>query len=203
MKLALIGATGNVGRRLLAEAIRRGHAVTAIARKVADVEIVAGVRPAVGDLTDESGMADLLRGHDAVILSVPFRSLDVEAMLRAVKGAGAPRLLVVGGAASLEVAPGLALVDTPDFPEFIKPEAIPARAALERLRQEDELDWTYLSPSVFFGPGERTGRFQLGTDRLLSDEIGKSHISYEDYAVAMLDEIEQPRHRRARFTIGY
>jgi hypothetical protein len=111
--------------------------------------------------------------------------------------------MVVGGAASLEVAPGLALLDTPDFPDFIKPEATPARAALERLRREPDLDWTLLSPSVFFGPGERTGRFRLGTDGLLSDAQGKSHISYEDYAVALLDEIEQPRHRRSRFTVGY
>lgn len=203
MKLALIGATGNVGRRLLAEAVRRGHQVTAIARKVGDIEDSGQVTPAAGDLGDESAMAGLLRGHDAVILSVPFRSLDVETMLRAVKAAGVPRLLVVGGAASLEVAPGQALVDTPDFPEFIKPEALPARAALERLRQERELDWSYLSPSVFFGAGERTGTFRLGTDRLLSDADGKSHISYEDYSIAMLDEIEQPRHRRARFTVGY
>ncbi|MGZ8281375.1 MAG: NAD(P)-dependent oxidoreductase, partial [Allosphingosinicella sp.] len=136
-------------------------------------------------------------------LSVRFQGLDIEQVLRAVKAAGGPRLLVVGGAASLEVAPGKALLDTPDFPEFIKPEATPARAALDRLRNESEVDWTFLSPSVFFGPGERTGKFRLGTDQLLSDAEGKSHISYEDYAIALLDEIEQPCHRRARFTVGY
>lgn len=203
MKIALIGATGNVGRRLLAEATRRGHRVTAIARKVDDLAPAEGVTAAAGDLADEAGMAALLRDHEAVILSVRFRTLDVETILRAVRASGVPRLLVVGGAASLEVAPGQALVDTPDFPEFIKPEALPARAALERLRREAELDWTYLSPSVFFGPGERTGRFRLGADGLLSDADGKSHISYEDYAIAMLDEVEQPRHRRTRFTVGY
>jgi len=145
----------------------------------------------------------LLEGHDAAVLSVRFQGLDFEQVLRAVKASGVPRLLVVGGAASLEVAPGLAMLDTPDFPDFIKPEASPARDALNRLRQEQELDWTFLSPSVFFGPGERTGKFRLGTDQLLTADDGKSHISYEDYAIALLDEIERPHHRRARFTVGY
>ncbi|MGZ8311471.1 MAG: NAD(P)-dependent oxidoreductase [Allosphingosinicella sp.] len=203
MKLALIGATGNVGQRIVAEALRRGHHVTAIARNVDGVESGGTVAAKRGDIADEAGMTDLLAGHDAVILSVRFQGLDIEQVLRAVKAAGGPRLLVVGGAASLEVAPGQALLDTPDFPEFIKPEATPARAALDRLRNESEVDWTFLSPSVFFGPGERTGKFRLGTDQLLSDAEGKSHISYEDYAIALLDEIEQPRHRRARFTVGY
>ena len=203
MKLALIGATGNVGQRILAEALRRGHRVTAIARDVSKVEATPGVDAAAGDLDDEAGMADRLRGHDAAILSVRFQGLDFDKVVAAVKASGVPRLLVVGGAASLEVEPGRALLDTPDFPDFIKPEATPARAALERLRAEPELDWTYLSPSVFFGPGDRTGRFRLGGDAVLSDAEGKSHISYEDYAVALLDEIERPAHRRSRFTVGY
>ena len=203
MKLALIGATGNVGRRITAEAVRRGHQVTAVARNVDGVEAGDAVTPKAGDLDDEQAIAGLLRGHDAAILSVRFQDLDVEKLLRAAKASGVPRLLVVGGAASLEVKPGLALIDTPDFPDFIKVEASPARAALERLRREAEVDWTFLSPSVFFGPGERTGRFRLGKDELLTDAEGKSHISYEDYAVALLDEIEEPRHRRSRFTVGY
>ena len=203
MKIALIGATGNVGQRLVAEARRRGHEVTAIARDVSKLEAQPGVTARAGDLADEAVIADLLRGHDVIILSVRFQGLDFDKVLGAVKASAVPRLLVVGGAASLEVAPGLAMLDTPDFPDFIKPEATPARAALQRLRAEPDLDWTYLSPSVFFGPGERTGRFRLGTDSLLSDAEGKSHISYEDYAVALLDEIEQPKHRRSRFTVGY
>jgi hypothetical protein len=101
------------------------------------------------------------------------------------------------------VAPGLQLIDTEGFPDFIKVEAEPARRALARIQQEQELDWTFLSPSVFFGPGERTGQFRLGKDDLLSDADGKSHISYEDYAIALLDEIERPQHSRQRFTVGY
>jgi putative NADH-flavin reductase len=203
MKLALIGATGNVGQRILSEALNRGHQVTAIARDVSKVDPRDGVVAAAGDLDDGAGMAARLRGHDAAILSVRFQGLDFAKVLDTVKASGVPRLLVVGGAASLEAEPGKALIDTPDFPDFIKVEASPARAALERLRGEPELDWTYLSPSVFFGPGERTGRFRLGGDALLSDDEGKSHISYEDYAIALLDEVELPRHRRARFTVGY
>jgi putative NADH-flavin reductase len=203
MKLALIGATGNVGQRIVAEALRRGHRVTAIARNVDGAERRDGVEPKRGDIADEAGLAQTLAGHDAAILSVRFQGLDIEQVLRAVKASGVPRLLVVGGASSLEVAPGLALIDTPDFPDFIKVEAEPARQAFNRIRQEKEVDWTYLSPSMFFGPGERTGKFRLGTEQLLSDAEGRSHISYEDYAVALLDEIEQPRHRRARFTVGY
>jgi uncharacterized protein len=203
LKIALIGATGNVGQRVTAEAVSRGHQVTAIARNVGNIGASDAVTARTGDLADEAGIAELLRGHDVAVLSVRFQGLDFEKVLRGVKASGVPRLLVVGGAASLEVAPGVAMIDTPDFPDFIKPEASPARDALQRLRREEELDWTYLSPSVFFGPGERTGKFRLGTDQLLTADDGKSHVSYEDYAIALLDEIEQPRHRRARFTVGY
>jgi putative NADH-flavin reductase len=203
VKVALIGATGNVGSRIAAEALGRGHQVTAIARDVSKVEAKEGLTARQADLAEEAGVADALRDHDAAVLSVRFRDLDFERVLRAVKASGVPRLVVVGGAASLEAAPGLALLDTPGFPDSIKPEATPARAALERLRREPELDWTYVSPSVFFGPGERTGRFRLGTDRPLTDSEGKSHISFEDFAVALVNELEQPKHRRSRFTIGY
>src|SRR6478672_10370999 len=201
MKIALIGATGNVGRRVTAEAVSRGHEVVAIARDVSTVEEQAGVTAVQADLTDKAAIGEAIRGADAVVLSVKFQELDVEALLDALKDA--KRLLIVGGAASLYVAPGLQLIDTEGFPDFIKVEAEPARKALARIQQERELDWTFLSPSVFFGPGERTGRFRLGKDDLLSDAEGKSHISYEDYAITLLDEIEQPKHSRQRFTVGY
>ena len=201
MRIALIGATGNVGQRITAEALRRGHEVIAIARDVSKLEPQAGVTPAQADLRDKDATRKAIHGADAVVLSVKFQDLDVEALLDTLKGA--KRLLIVGGAASLHVAPGLQLIDTEGFPDFIKVEAEPARQALARLRQEEKLDWTFLSPSVFFGPGERTGKFRLGKDGLLSDAEGKSHISYEDYAIALLDEIEQPEHSRQRFTVGY
>jgi putative NADH-flavin reductase len=201
MKIALIGATGNVGRRVTAEAVDRGHEVIAIARDVSKLEKQAGVTPVQADLTNKEVIGRAIDGADAVVLSVKFQELDVEALLDALKDA--KRLLIVGGAASLYVAPGLQLIDTEGFPDFIKVEAEPARQALARIRQEQALDWTFLSPSVFFGPGERTGNFRLGKDDLLSDAEGKSHISYEDYAIALLDEIEQPKHSRQRFTVGY
>ena len=202
MKIALVGATGNVGQRVVAEAISRGHTVTAIARKVSDLAAGNGVIPVAVDVTSQ-GAAAVLSGHDCVVLSVRFQGLDFENILRTVKASGVARLLIVGGAASLEVKPGLALIDTPEFPAVIKPEAEPARQALNRLRQVTDLDWTFLSPSVFFGPGERTGKFRLAGDTLLTAVDGKSHISYEDYAIALLDEIEQPKHHRTRFTVGY
>jgi putative NADH-flavin reductase len=198
MKIAVIGATGNVGQRVVAEAERRGQEVVAISRSGGTV---GNGRSVQADLTDKAGIARAIEGADAVVLSVRFQELDVEALLDALRGA--KRLLIVGGAASLYVAPGLQLIDTEGFPDFIKVEAEPARQALARIQQETDLDWTFLSPSVFFGPGERTGTFRLGKDDLLTAADGKSHISYEDYAVALLDEIEQPRHSRQRFTVGY
>jgi putative NADH-flavin reductase len=201
MKIALIGATGNVGQRVTAEALRRGHQVIAIARDTSKLSPQAGVTAIAADLTDKPGIAKAIEGADAVVLSVRFQDLDVEGVLDALKGAR--RLLIVGGAASLYVAPGLQLIDTEGFPDFIKVEAEPARKALKRIQQEQALDWTFLSPSVFFGPGERTAKFRLGVDELLTAEDGKSHISYEDYAIALLDEIETPKHRRQRFTVGY
>lgn len=200
-KIAVIGATGNVGQRVVAEALRRGHDVIAIARDTSKVPAQAGVTPAQADLADKAAIARAVEGADAVVLSVRFQDLDFDGVLDALKDVR--RLLVVGGAASLEVAPGQVLLDQPDFPDFIKPEATPARAALEKLRATTDLDWTFLSPSVFFGPGERTGKFRLGGDQLLTAADGKSHISYEDYAIALLDEIENPRHIRQRFTVGY
>ena len=114
-----------------------------------------------------------------------------------------PRLLVVGGAGSLEIAPGKALVDTPEFPAAYKAEALAGRAFLEALRAEKVLDWTFISPSALFEPGERTGSYRIGGNQLLADANGKSWVSMEDYAIAMADEIEKPAHPRQRFTVGY
>lgn len=203
MKIAIIGASGNVGQRLVAEALSRGHEVTAIARNTSSIEARPGVTVVQADICDEEGGAAAIAGHDAAILSVRFQGTDFEQVLRTVKKSGVPRLLVVGGAASLEVAPGKVLLDQPDFPDFIKPEAEPARQALNRLRDEKEVDWTFLSPSMMFVPGERTAKFRLGKDQLLTAEDGKSSISYEDYSIAAIDELESPQHHRERFTVGY
>ena len=203
MKIALLGATGNVGSRLLAEAASRGHTITAIARRPEAVPVRPGVTPHRGDITDEIALGQLLAGHDAVISAVKFIRVDASLLLRAVKAAGVPRLLVVGGAGSLEVAPGVALVDTPQFPADYKKEALAGCSCLNTLRDEPALDWTFLSPSALLLPGERTGRFRLGRDQLLVDAEGHSQISLEDYAVALIDELENPHHSRQRFTVGY
>lgn len=205
MKVALIGATGNVGTRILAELRRRGHTVTAIARDVAKVPVQDGVTAKAGDTNDDVGLGPLLAGHDAVISSTNFQGLDLPSLLSAIKTAGVRRLLMVGGAGSLEVAPGVALIDTPEFPAAYKAEAGAGRNVLNALRQGagQGVEWTFLSPSAFFFAGERTGRFRLADDQLLVDATGKSQVSYEDFAVALVDEVESPAHANRRFTVGY
>jgi len=202
VKIALIGASGNVGSRIPNELARRGHQVTAIARDASRIATPAGVTAVAVDIADKAGLSDILRGHDAVISSVHFTASDPDALIEAVEAAGVRRYLVVGGAGSLEVAPGKLLVNTPDFPAQYRDEALGGVAFLERLRRNTTLEWTFLSPSALFIPGERTGVFRLGTDQLLTNEAGSS-ISFEDYAIALADEIERPRHVRQRFTVGY
>jgi len=203
MKIALIGASGHVGSRLLTELLNRGHTVTGIARDAAPLASRPGMVAKVGDATRPAQLTPLLVGHDVVISATRFQSSDPNALIAAVKQAGVQRLMVVGGAASLEVAPGRALFDTPGFPDAYKPEAEAGLRFLQILRAEKELDWTFLSPSAEFAPGERTGKFRLGGDRLLTDTNGKSWISMEDFAIAFVDELETPRHSRQRFTVGY
>ncbi|RVV97313.1 NAD(P)-dependent oxidoreductase [Mesobaculum littorinae] len=201
MKVALVGASGNVGSRLLKELSDRGHAVTAIARDPGRIASLPGVTPTAADLADDS-FAKALEGHEAVISSLPFSTTDPDRLIGAVQSSGVGRYLVVGGAGSLEVAPGKRVIDQPEFPEAYKPEATAGALFLDKLRAADDLDWTFLSPSAEFVPGERTGDFRLGEDTLLVGETG-SRISYEDYAIALVDELETPRHSRRRFTVGY
>ncbi|WP_329740580.1 NAD(P)-dependent oxidoreductase [Dyella sp. A6] len=200
--IALIGASGNVGTRILKELSDRSHRVSAIARHPEKIQAWPGVVALKGDIGDEAALAALLAGHDAVISSVKFLDSDFDRLTGAVRAAGVKRFLVVGGAGSLEVAPGQRLVDQPDFPAQYKQEALQGAVFLDRLKAVDDLDWTFLSPSALFVPGERTGTFRVGTDQLLSTASGSS-ISFEDYAIAMADEIEHPRHSRRRFTVGY
>ncbi|TAA09696.1 NAD(P)-dependent oxidoreductase [Pseudoxanthomonas winnipegensis] len=201
--IALLGGTGNVGRRLLAEALRRGHTVTVIARKPVD-DLPEGVAFVQGDITaDPAGLGAKLTGHDVLISAARFAEVTPEHVLTAVRAAKIPRLAVVGGAGSLEVAPGVRLVDTPEFPAAYKSEALPGATFLDELRGVKDITWTFLSPAAFFGPGERTGQFRLGGDAFLTDAKGESRISYEDYAVALLDEIESPKHSGQRFSVLY
>ena len=202
-KVALIGASGFIGSRLLAELAARGHAVTAIVRNPEKVASLPGVTAVKGDVFDRDGLARLLAGHDAVISAVHFSASDPQVLLASVRQSGVQRYLVVGGAGSLEVAPGVKLFDTPEFPAVYLDEARKGGAFLDLLKQEQGLDWTFLSPSALIQPGERTGKFRLGTDQLLVDEKGDSSISAEDYAIALVDELEKPAHGRRRFTVGY
>jgi putative NADH-flavin reductase len=202
MKVALIGASGQAGSRILAELTRRGHQVTGIARHPEKIAAGANVTAEKGDVFDKDGLVALLKGHDIVISSVHFTASDPHLLIEAARASGAKRYFVVGGAGSLEVAPGVKLIDTPEFPAIYKAEATKGGEFLELLRQTKDLDWTYLSPSAMFVAGERTGKFRLGKDQLLASEKGSSN-SFEDYAIALADELEKPAHSRQRFTVGY
>jgi len=202
MKIAIMGATGNAGKRLVDEATSRGHQVTGISRSADQQEPKDGVTWVKADIDDVDDMVSKVSGHDAVILSMPFKSLNFQNVFDVAKQAGAT-LYVVGGAASLKNADGVVLLDTPGFPDFIAVEASPARDFLDQLKAGPGFDWTFLSPAMMFGPGERTGTFRLDTENLLTAADGKSSISYEDFAVALIDEIEEPKHKNERFTVGY
>jgi len=205
MKIAIIGATGNVGTRLVNEALNRHHAVSAIARDTSKLSPRTGLSATVGDASKPDQLVPLLKGHDVIISSLRFQSPNPspKELIELVRRSGVKRYLVVGGAASLEIAPGEVLLNSPHFPAAYKPEASAGKAFLDELRGVKDLDWTFVSPSAFFGPGERTGKFRLSDNTLLTAPDGKSSISYEDYAIALLDEIEQPKHIRGRFTVGY
>ncbi|WP_447979986.1 NAD(P)-dependent oxidoreductase [Candidatus Nitrospira bockiana] len=213
MKVALIGATGFVGSAILKEALDRGHEVTAIVRHPEKLPSHPKLHPQKGDVYDEEEVARLVASHDAVISAFNPGWTDPQlydhqvkgarAIINGVKQAGVKRLLFVGGAGSLEVKPGVQLVETPEFPKEWKQGALATREALTMLRQEPTLDWSFLAPSANLAPGQRTGKFRLGTDQLLVDAQGQSRISLEDYAMAMIDEVEQPKHIRQRFTVGY
>jgi uncharacterized protein len=150
----------------------------------------------------KAGLAALWAGHDVAVSSVHFLQNDPARLIGAARDSKVARYLVVGGAGSLEVASGVRLVATPNFPVQSKAEAETGGAFLDLLREEKQLNWTFLSPSALFVKGERTGKFRLGTDQLLTASDGKSWISFADYAVALADEIERPAHIRQRFTVG-
>ena len=213
MKIALIGATGFVGSAILKEALDRGHEVTAIVRHPEKVQPCQKLRPVKGDVYNADDVARLIMGHDVVISAFnpgwgnpDLYSLQVkgtQAIITGVKKAGITRLLFVGGAGSLEVKPGVQALDLPGFPAEYKQGALATREALNMLRKESNLDWSFLSPSADLFPGQRTGNFRLGTDQVLKDTNGQSRISTQDYAMAMIDEVERPAHVRQRFTVGY
>jgi putative NADH-flavin reductase len=216
-KIVIFGGSGMIGQRAVREALGRGHEVTAVVRdpsKLTDPH--PNLTVAAGDVTDPGTVARLGSGADVVINAIsPPRvpGADPAAALIAAAdsliaglrglGEGAPRLLVVGGAGSLLVAPGLRLVDAPGFPDAYKAEALAHADALAVYRGVEDLEWSYLSPPATISPGERTDAFRLGGDELVADAEGNSHISAEDYAIALIDEAENPKHLRQRFTLAY
>jgi putative NADH-flavin reductase len=207
MRIALIGSTGMIGSRIAAEARSRGHEVTGITRSGTDgaVKVDAG---------DAASIAAAVQGHDAVVTAVapPRDGSDAKepmleytrGILAGVRSAGVRRLVLVGGASSLEAAPGVRLFDTPGFPDVAKNEAGAGIAQLELIRAEaDDLDWTYVSPAAIIQPGERTGTFRVGGDQLMTDAEGNSKISAEDYAIALVDELEKSQAIRRRISVAY
>jgi len=202
-KVAIIGATGRAGSQLLEEALRRGHSVTAIARDTAKIGQRAGVVSKNVDALDAAALQAAVKGHDVVISAAHFTTLPASAVVGPVKEAEVKRLLVVGGAGSLLLPDGTRVIDSKGFPDAYKAEAGAGAEFLGSLRQEKELDWTFLSPSAEFVEGERSGKFRIGQDDLLVSSEGRSWITFADYAIAMLDEVEAPKHSRQRFTVGY
>jgi uncharacterized protein len=211
--VAVIGATGYAGGHIVTEALSRGDEVIAVSR-TAPADNRPGVTVRAGEITDERLLAELAEQADVIVVAVhavagqePLLPRVVPALLAAAAAGGA-RLAFVGGASSLLVAPGgPRLLDTPEFPDAFKFEAGTHAGVLEQLRAADSAaDWFYLSPAGGFGsyaPGERTGTFRTGGDLLLTDADGKSEISGEDYAIALVDEIHKPAHHQERFTVAY
>jgi len=211
MKIAVFGAGGRIGSRIVDEALRRGHDVTAAVRHPENyTKIHEHLKVAKADLFNSQDVETAAFNQDAVVVSynptngAPASTLTevVVPIINGLKQAHTKRLIVVGGAGSLEVSPGVQLVDTPDFPAAYKAVSAAHRDALKLYQKEKELDWTFACPSAEIMPGERTGKFRTDT-KLLVDANGKSYISMEDYAIGIIDEIENPMHIREVFTIGY
>jgi putative NADH-flavin reductase len=210
MKVALYGATGKAGSRILKELESRGHQVIALVRDSAKLpQPGPGVRVKEDDLSNPKQIAAAIDGAEAVISAYGPPQEDPDAIVgvterqvEALNHGSNARLIVVGGAGTLNVAPGVTLVDSGYLPEAYHPIARAHIRALNVLRGSP-IDWTYLAPAAYFIPGERTGKFRLGTDELIANAQQDSRISMEDYAVALVDELEKPRHRRQRFSVGY
>jgi putative NADH-flavin reductase len=216
MKIALIGATGFVGAAVLEELLQRGHQVTALARHPAKLAARDGLTVVAADVQDSAQVAQAVEGQDVLVsafnpgwdhldLYAQFQS-GSRAILAGAKRAGLQRVLVVGGAGSLYVAPGVQLVDTPSFKDHVPPNIVPgaqaARDLLTELRSETALDWVMLSPPAFLKPGPRSGAYRVGAENLLMDGEQPAGITVADLAVAIVDEIEAPKHHRARFTVA-
>ena len=209
MNIVMFGATGTIGSRILDELVSRGHSVTAVIRDPSKLVRHENVIGTAGDIFDPASVKDAVEGADVVLSAYGPGPENPDALVKAtgsllkgVEAAGVKRLIAVGGAGSLEVAPGMQLADTPQLPEEWKGIALAHRDALELIKASP-LDWTSVSPAAYIHPGKRTGKFRLGLDQLIVDEKGNSEISTEDFAIALADEVENPRHIRQRFTAAW
>lgn len=209
MHVVLYGATGMAGSRILAELVSRGHQVTAVLRDSAKANLPSGVATKQDDLSDASKIAATVQGADAVVSAYKAPDADPDQLavvtarfIQALESEGSPRFVMVGGAGVLELAPGLALVDSGLIPEAWMGQARAHSKALALLKAS-EVNWTYFSPAGYFEPGERTGKFRLGTTQLIADDSQQSRISMEDYAIGLVDELEHPAHLRGQLSIGY
>jgi putative NADH-flavin reductase len=203
MNIALAGATGNIGSRILAEALSRGHRVTGITRDPKKLSAREGLQVRKGSTTDLAGFTAILAGHDAAIVSLKWNENDIARVLDALRKSGVKRCLFVVGAGSLLRRDGRTHFDYMAEKGVQPPTSKPAAVALAEIQKVTDLDWTAISPPASIQPGQRTGKFRLGKDHLIEDAEGQSRISREDFAVAIMDEIEKPKHIRQRFTAAY
>lgn len=216
MSIVVFGASGNIGSNIRKEALSRGHRVTAVTRS-AKIQAEPNLTPLNADLANEDEVAKIVAGHDAVIsaYSPGLRNYSAEdaaelirkaheSLFAGVKRAGVKRLIIVGGVGSLEASPGVDVVDSDFYPADHKAHTLRNREILRSLKRgEHDLDWSYVSPPLNIKAGERTGRFRLGGDQLLRDAHGESRISEADFAIAILDALDQGKFIRQRFTVAY
>ena len=210
MNVVVYGATGNSGSEIIKELLARGHKVTGVARNVEKLKDQPNVTAKTDDLSNVDAVAAVIKGADVVVSAYqpPADNTDklidvTKLQIEAAKKAGVPRLLVVGGAGQLEVAPGVTLIKSGHLPQEYMPIALSHEKAAEVLKASSGVNWTYIAPAAYFVPGERTGNYRTGTNNLVSDAKGESKISFADYAIALVDEIEKPKHERALFSVGY
>lgn len=216
MKIALIGASGFVGTAILNEALERGHEVKAIVRHTSKLKEQKNLKIVEADVMNTDALVTTLSGSEIVISAYNAGWTNPNlyneflegstSIQEAVRKSGIKRLVIVGGAGSLFIAPDVQLVDTPDFPEAFRAGAAAARDYLNMLKKENDLEWTFISPAIEMSPlslHERTGTYRTGRDNPVFDENHRSKISVEDFAVAIVDEAESPKHIRVRFTVAY
>ena len=203
MNIVLIGATGAIGSRILDEALRRGHAVSAVTRDPRKLDPRPGMTIRAGSTSDGPGLTQVVKGHDVAVVSVKWNENDITRVIDVIRKAGVKRCLFVIGAGSLLRKDGRTHLEHMAEKGIQPPTSKPASLAYEEIRKVKDLDWTAISPAASIQPGKRTGKFRLGLDKLIEDKEGQSLISREDFAVAILDELEKGKYIRKRFTAAY